>query len=126
MLFCLSLAAACSADTPGITAVDPVVVPAGEVTAVRVPGGVTLHNGTSTALAYAVWNRGWLGQLGACTEPSPDCLRLPAGGSITVPTAEISGWDDTATEIAVYWWYVLPNGDGTYRASEITEIKLSA
>ena len=78
----------------------------GRVQASRVGGGIRLVNGTARGVAYAVANRGWLGLIGPCASPGPDCVRLAPGATVVVPDAEIMGRDAAMTEVVVYWWHV--------------------
>ena len=93
----------------------------GTVQASRVVGGIRLVNGTGRGVAYAVVNRGWLGLIGPCATPTPDCVRLAPGATVVVPDAEIMGRDATMTEVVVYWWHVERPLD-EWRASEVKDV----
>jgi hypothetical protein len=91
------LAATACSDTKGLTEVGSAV--AGEVTAVRTANGVRIHNGTTVAVLYVVWDRGFLGLLAHCDE---SCPKLQAGEAITVQPG-MDGFAGTG-DTAVYWW----------------------
>ena len=95
-------------------------------------GGVTLVNHTDHGIAYAVWNPHFLGLMGVCQDPGPDCVRLAAGASVVVPESEFHGWSPApgtesqpgAQALEVRWWHVLPDDGGAYRATEVRVIPL--
>jgi len=128
----LSAAAACSrspAAPPADVARDAA---SGDVTASLGADGVTLVNGTSRGIAYAVWNPKWLGLMAVCEDPGPPCVRLAPGQSVVVPESQFHGWNPPpgteqppeARALEVRWWHVLPNGAGGYDASEVRVIPL--
>lgn len=118
--------AACGGDRTSATEVTaPNSIIAGTVTASRVAGGVAIANGTERAVGYAVANPSWLGLLATCSDPSPSCLRLKPGGTVTVPPEDIYGWSTQATDAVVYWWQVLPTSNGGYQATEVKQVSLS-
>jgi len=116
---------ACGGESATTESAAPASIIAGSVTAKRVDGGVSISNGTERAVAYAVANPNWLGQLATCADPSPSCLRLQPGGLVTVSLGEIAGWDAQATEAVVYWWQVLPTSGGGYQATQVQRVQLS-
>lgn len=94
-----------------------------QVAATPVAGvGLRLRNDGDQPIAYAVTERGFLGLLGPCLDPGPACVRLAPGASVVVPYAEIGGYFPGATEAIVYWWHVVPDGAGGYRADEIRSV----
>src|SRR5687768_3512749 len=93
----------------------------GTVQASRVGGGIRLVNRTGRGVAYAVTNRGWLGLIGPCASPTPDCVRLAPGATVVVPDAEIMGRDAAMTEAVVYWWHVERPLD-TWQAGEVRDV----
>lgn len=74
------------------------------VSAERVQGGVRVDNGTSTAIAYVVWDAGFLGLLGPCDRAGKVCPLLDAGKSATVSEG-VPGFSGSGDAI-VYWWSV--------------------
>ena len=90
--------------------------------------GVTLVNHTDHGIAYAVWNPHFLGLMGVCQDPGPDCVRLASGASVVVPESEFHGWSTEprlgAQALEVRWWHVLPDDAGAYRATEVRVIPL--
>ncbi len=55
---------------------------------------------------------------GPCLDPEI-CPRLDAGGRTTLAYEEIDGYVPGKTEAVVYWWRLLPNPDGTFRADSV-------
>ncbi len=47
-----------------------------------------------------------------CPSLGPDCLRLPAKGSVVVPFSEIVGYSANTREVEIYSWWVIDNGSG--------------
>ncbi len=92
------------------------------VSASRVQGGVQIVNGTGVPVGYVVWNRAWLALFAPCIDTTPQCLRLPAGTTVTVALKDIGGYAPGANEAIVYWWRVVPDGDGGYRVDQVREI----
>lgn len=113
-------AAACGQDNPGVLAPSD----ADKVSATVVAEGVRISNGTSTAVAYIIWNKGFLGLFAPCIDPGPSCLRLPARQAVVVPFADIVGYSKTPPETVVYWWTVSSNGEGGYRIEKLHQITL--
>src|SRR5215212_2163112 len=120
----LAVTAACSrspAAAPAEVARDAAF---GEVEATLGADGVTLVNGTSRGIAYAVWNPNWLGLMAVCDHPGSSCVRLAPGQSVVVPESQFAGWSPSpgsdqpgARALEVRWWHVVPNGAGGYAAS---------
>ena len=113
-----ALLASCDGPGEARIAAPGAVQEDGTVQASRVRGGIRLANGTGRGVAYAVANRGWLGLIGACESPGPECVRLAPGATVVVPDAELLGRDAALTEVAVYWWHVERPLD-VWRASEV-------
>ena len=98
--------------------------PAGsaQVTVDRTADGLRLGNATDRPIAYTVFERGYLALFAPCLDPGPGCLRLAPGASAVVPYAEIGGYSPGAREAIVYWWHLVPDGAGGYRAEEIHSV----
>ena len=92
------------------------------VTADRVEGGLRLVNATVRPVAYTVFEHGFLAMFAPCLDPGPGCLRLAPGESTIVPYAEIGGYTPGAREAIVYWWHLVPDRAGGYRAEEIHSV----
>ena len=127
----LSVAAACSRSPAAAPAEVARDTAPGEVEATLGADGVTLVNGTSRGIAYAVWNPNWLGLMAVCDDPGPSCVRLAPGQSVVVPESQFAGWGPSpgsdqpgARALEVRWWHVVPNGAGDYAASEVRVIPL--
>ena len=114
---------ACSNPEPPSPSAARSTATADGMTAELVEGGVRLHNGTGAPVAYAVWDKGFLGLLGPCADLGPQCVRLPVGATRVVPNAEIAGYGATGT-LAVHWWHVVPTGGGGHAATEVKTLEL--
>ena len=47
-----------------------------------------------------------------CRTTTPDCLRLPAHGAVTVKFADIVAYSISTKSVAAYTWWVVDNGNG--------------
>ena len=92
------------------------------VSASRVETGIRLTNSTDRAVAYVVSNPMWLGLLGLCADPGPDCVKLAPGASVVIPFSEIYGYSSDATQASVFWWHVVPDGHGGYTQDQVTTV----
>ena len=119
----VTLGVACSSPEPPSPSTSRTSATAEGMTAELVEGGVQLHNGTGAPVAFAVWDKGFLGLLGPCADPGPQCVRLAGGATLVVPNAEIAGYGATKT-LAVHWWRVVPTGNGGYAATEVRTLEL--
>ena len=125
LTFVVFVASACRVETtsPRSTASPPTQAAAvGEVTVGRVAGGVRIANGTDRAVAYAVWNEGWLALFAPCTESGAACPTLAPGASVVVADGEIAGAAPGMTSAIVRWWHVVPDGAGGRRAEDLREV----
>jgi hypothetical protein len=98
------LVAACSTREPTAESGMSAQLVSQSVVAERVPGGVRVSNGTSSSIAYVVWDAGFLGLLGPCDRTGEVCPLLAAGRSATVSEG-IPGFSG-AGDALVYWWSV--------------------
>lgn len=112
----LALLLGCGGAPAAVTAVQ-----LDAMVAQRVAGGVRLTNHTGRAIAYAVWNVGWLALFAPCVDDAPACPRLADGASVVVPESEIGGYEAGAREAVVRWWVVVPDGAGGRRADGLRE-----
>lgn len=92
------------------------------VSASQVESGVQVVNGTGEPVGYVAWNRGWLALFAPCVDTTPQCLRLPAGGSVTIALKDLGGYAPGAPEAIVYWWRVIPGESGGFRVDKVREI----
>src|SRR5215207_1926102 len=116
----LLIAAACSGSSS-----PPDPGPSAQVAVAPVAGGLRLRNDTDQPIAYTVFERGVLARFAPCLDPGPGCVRLAPGASAVVPYAEMGGYHPGATKAIVYWWHVVPDGAGSYRAGEIRSVVAS-
>ena len=113
------VAAACSGDGM-MPEPDDQADPATSVTATATSSGVRLANPGSEPLAYAVFEREFSTRslFSPCIDPGPACVRLPAGQSVVVPFAQITGYTSGAREVVAYTWRVVRDSTGSYRAAD--------
>ena len=107
----------CHKDPVLATETDTLVV-----SATRVASGIRLTNNTDRGIAYVVSNPMWLGLLGLCADPGPDCVKLAPGASVVIPVSEIHGYSSDATQASVFWWHVVPDGNGGYTQDQVTTV----
>ena len=116
----LTLIAACGRGVvPPEPAAETAVAP--NVTAARAAGGLRIVNAGDEPLALAVFERDFAARasFAPCIDPGPGCVRLPSGGSIVVPYAQITGYTTEAKAVVVYTWRVVPGRSGGYRAADL-------
>ena len=123
VLFVMLGVACTSPEPPSPTASRSTATEEG-MTAEVVEGGVRLHNGTGAPVAYAVWDKGFLGLLGTCADPGPQCVRLATGATRVVPTDEIAGYGATST-LAVHWWHVVPSSGGGHESTPVRTLEVA-
>lgn len=92
------------------------------VSAARVATGIRLTNNTDRGIAYEVSNPMWLGLLGLCADPGPDCVKLAPGASVVIPFSDIHGYSAEATQASIFWWHVVSDGHGGYTQDEVTTV----
>ena len=105
-IVCMLLAAtACGPAHDVPTQIEsPVIVESG-VQAELGPGGVRVTNGSSSTIRLHVVNSNWLGLLVPCHAPQSECTALDPGAQIVVPSSQIHGLNDIATDpLVVYYW----------------------
>ena len=54
-----------------------------------------------------------------CADPGPECRRLPARGSVTVPYSQIGGYEEGDREAIVHSWRVVPDGKGSHEVADV-------
>jgi hypothetical protein len=87
----------------------------------RCPGGIRIANEADEPLAYAVWNRDWLGLFAPCFDGSAACLRLGPKATVTIAAPDIVGYAPGMREAIVRVWRVAPDGAGGYQALDLEE-----
>jgi hypothetical protein len=106
-IVCLLLAAtACGPvrDVPTQNEKSPVIVES-VVQAELVAGGVRVTNGSTSTISLHVLNSNWLGQLVPCNAAQSRCTTLDPGAQTVVPSSQIYGLNDPATDpLVVYYW----------------------
>ena len=91
-------------DVPTQSDKAPVIVDTG-VQAELVPGGVRVRNGSSSTISLHVLNSHWLGQLAPCNASQSRCTTLDPGAQTEVPSGQIHGLNDIATDpLVVFYW----------------------
>lgn len=95
------------------------------VSATRVEGGIRVTNHSERGVAYSIANPNWLGLLAICNDPEPACVRLAAGASVLVPLSEIHGYGSGVTTVTLYWWHVIPDGSGQYKATDPEQVTVT-
>ncbi len=115
LLALLSASVSCTSQSAGIAGVP------GHLTITDEPSGLRLENHTDEPIAFTAFDRGYAAriQFAPCLDTSPSCLRLPARTSIVVPYNDIGGYSPHTREVILYWWHLVPDPAGGYRADEI-------
>jgi len=92
----------------------PVAVHTVRISAVKQADGIRLTNLSDHATAYFVVDQNTLALIDwiKCNQTTPDCLRLPARGSVTVPFSEIAGYSGNGSTVVIYSWWVLIDIEG--------------
>lgn len=108
---------ACRSDTAVL-----VQVPNDAISVQRVAGGLRVTNGSTQVVAYAAWNRDFIGLFAPCVDTGPSCPRLTAGSSVVVADSQVTGAAQGMRTVFVRWWRVVPDGSGAMKAVELHEI----
>jgi hypothetical protein len=80
----------------------------------KVSDGIRVENLTDEGVGYLVIDQGALALVdwSPCRTTTPDCLRLPAHGAVTVKFANIAGYSTSTKSVVAYTWSVVDNGNG--------------
>lgn len=116
----LLLALTIGACSGGPTAIHaPVVADQGvpgtaRVHVSKVSDGIRVENLTDRGMGYFLIDQEAVKAVfwAPCARTTPDCLRLPAHGAVTVKFADITGYSASTKSIAAYTWAVVDNGNG--------------
>jgi hypothetical protein len=92
----------------------PTVISTARIRVSQVSDGIRLENLTDRGMGYLLINQKVLPlyDWGPCESTTPDCLRLPAHGAVTVKFADIVAYSTSTKSVVVYTWWVVDNGTG--------------
>ena len=92
----------------------PSAVETARVSAAKEAGGIRLTNLSDKASGYILIDPQTLALIDwmPCATQTPDCLRLPAKGSVLVPFDEIVVGSAASKEVTIYTWWVLTDIEG--------------
>lgn len=100
---------------------DATGVPDGQVGIAPVEQGLEITNSSSVDLFYEAIDVDvlalWAGPTDITMCSDPDCPHVAPGQTVVVPWDQVLGWRDDTTKIAVYWWRVVPDGEGGWRVA---------
>jgi hypothetical protein len=84
----------------------------------KVSDGIRVENLTDKAMGYFLMDQEVLALIDwiPCRTTTPDCLRLPAHGAVTVRFADIVGYSTSTKSVAAYTWWVVDSGNGSLSA----------
>ena len=87
---------------------------------------IELRNPGHEPLAYIVIEAEFAARanFAFCADPGPECRRLPARGSVTVPYAQIGGYEDGDREAIVHTWRVVPDGQGGHEVADLRSARV--
>jgi len=104
----------------------PTVVRSERVSAVKQADGIRLTNLTDKASGYFIVDLNTLALIDwrPCETQGPDCLRLPANGSILVPFDQIVVGSAASRDVVIYTWWVLPDIEGALHADMDDPVRL--
>lgn len=71
---------------------------------------------TSDMAARALW--------APCTSPEQPCARLEPQESVQVPYSQISGYERGSREAVIFWYHLVPQEVGGWRADEIRSVRV--
>jgi hypothetical protein len=95
-----------------------------DVVSVVVEGqAVRLQSQSNHPLAYAAFDAEILALINwaKCADPGPQCLRLPARGSVLIPFNEIFTGGRVG-KVAVFAWRVVPKAAGGFQTIDVAVI----
>ena len=74
--------------------------------------GIVATNHATVPAHYLAFEPGWLAlvDLAACTDVNDPCPRIPAGGTLVIPWAEVGGYAPTVSHYRFSWSLVRPGG----------------
>ena len=94
----------------------PTAISTARIRVSKVSDGIRLENLTDQRRGYFLVDQNVtpLIDWAPCTTTTPDCLRLPAHGTVTVKFSDITGYSASSTKsVVVYNWSVVDNGNGS-------------
>lgn len=110
----LALALVACSDATGVTTDKLDVVAAAEGLRLTSQSDADLFYGAVDPESFALW----AGPEGVTMCQDPACPHLSPHGTATVAWQDVVGWSEATTRVTVYWWRVVPDGDGHWRLSE--------
>lgn len=104
--------------TTGACHGGPIEIRTTRVLVSKAPGGIRIENLTDKGMGYFLVDQGVVAVIewAPCTKTTPDCLRLPAHGTLTVKLADIAAYSTSTKSVAAYTWWIVDNGNGTVSA----------
>jgi len=117
ILFGLLLATSLS----GLAGCGDLLGPAGEVPlALRVQAdALEIHNRTERAVYYFAVDSEMVALINwvPCSDPDA-CARVTARSRSTIPASAVLRWG-SSPQVTVYWWHLVPDGEGGFRPDRI-------
>ena len=92
----------------------PAAIRTARVRVSKVSDGIRVENLTDKGMGYFLLDQNALAVVdwSPCQATTPDCLRLPAHGAVTVKFADIVAYSTSTKSVAAYTWWVVDNGNG--------------
>jgi len=92
----------------------PTAIRTARVRVSKVSDGIRVENLTDKGMGYFLVDQDALAVVdwSPCKTTTPDCLRLPAHGAVTVKFADIVAYSTSTKSVAAYTWWVVANGNG--------------
>src|SRR5690242_2870746 len=83
---------------------------------------VTMENPNDWPVFYLVANPNFLAlaDFALCEDPSANCPRVPARGTVHVAYTDIAGYQAGETEAMLWQWRLERQLDGTYKAKDFS------
>jgi hypothetical protein len=96
----------------------PAAIRTARVRVSKVSDGIRVENLTDKGMGYFLLDQNAVATIfwGPCTATTPDCLRLPAHGAVTVKFADIVAYSTSTKSVAAYTWWIVDNGNGAVSA----------
>lgn len=109
----------------GLAACDTGTGPADDVTASLETGGLVITNRTAGTIYYAATSPRSLALIAIGTDPE-ETPHLAAGATVTMPYADIVGWegDSEADRVVLYYWRLVPAGGDGWRAEDVHSLEV--
>ena len=121
---CLAVAVVVGLSTGCRSPVDP----DGTVTAAILGSSLRIENATRARIFYAAVEGGLAARITLlpCVGIGPECPSIPPGSVVTIPLAEVHGFESTSEAVHISWWRRLPGPTfSTYRPGTVGYIHLN-